>query len=240
MRAVRLLPLLAVAAALAGCGGGSTAGGGAAGTAALWITRDRGATVVAVESVEAGQTAMQALRGAVRVDTRYGGRYVQAIGGVAGSLSQRRDWFFYVNGIAADIGAADYRLHPGDVEWWDYRSWRGDDEWPVVVGAFPEPFLHGYGGKVRSAAVRYRGAALAAGARAIGLLLHARSVAPEGTPVDPQANLFLLLPGPSRFTARLRQAGESAGSPVEFAFAGDAVRLARDPASYRFRFEVAG
>ena len=26
---------------------------------------------------------------------------------------------------------------------------------PVVVGAFPEPFLHGYAGKVRPVAIRY-------------------------------------------------------------------------------------
>ena len=38
-----------------------------------------------------------------------------------------RDWFFFVNGIEADVGAAEYELSPGDVVQWDYRDWRGDD-----------------------------------------------------------------------------------------------------------------
>ena len=39
-------------------------------------------------------------------------------------------------------------LHPGDVLWWDYRRWSGAAmSVPVVVGAYPEPFLHGFPGK---------------------------------------------------------------------------------------------
>ena len=39
-------------------------------------------------------------------------------------------------------------LHPGDVLWWDYRRWSGGAmSVPVVVGAYPEPFLHGFPGK---------------------------------------------------------------------------------------------
>ena len=73
---------------------------------------------------------------------------MQSVDGVAGSLSAQRDWFYFVNGYEADRSAADYRLHPGDVEWWDYRTLAAAGaSVPVVVGAFPEPFLHGYGGK---------------------------------------------------------------------------------------------
>jgi anti-sigma factor RsiW len=33
-------------------------------------------------------------------------------------------------------------LHAGDVEWWDYRPWTGSTmSVPVVVGAYPQPFL---------------------------------------------------------------------------------------------------
>jgi len=72
---------------------------------------------------------------------------VEAIEGVHGNAAKQRDWFWYVNGIEGDRSAAEYRLHPGDVEWWDYRSWKRQMRVPVVVGAFPEPFLHGYDGK---------------------------------------------------------------------------------------------
>src|SRR5262245_53367118 len=93
------------------------------GRATLWVTRDRGATVLAARTVPAGLTAMQALDRDLDVKTRYSGRFVQSIEGVAGDASKQRDWFWFLNGIEADRSAADYRLHAGDVEWWDFRSW---------------------------------------------------------------------------------------------------------------------
>lgn len=210
-----------VAAVVAGCG--STAGGN--GRATLWVTSDRGARVLHTGTVPAGLTAIQALERVAKVETRYGGRYVQAVDGIAGSLSARRDWFYFVNGLEADRGAAEYRLHAGDVEWWDYRSWAGRMREPVVVGAFPEPFLHGYAGRRRPAVVIGGGA----GARALARLLHARvsSRAPSG------ANVLRLVGGAHRFAARLRL-----GGGVEFVFSGNARRLARDPSLYRFRYRV--
>ena len=136
---------------LAGCGD-ERAGSG---SASLWVTRDRGATVVLVRTVPAGLTAMQALDRELDSDTRFGGRFVQSIEGVEGDVSKQRDWFWFLNGIEADLSAADYRLRPGDVEWWDFRSWQDEMREPVVVGAFPEPFLHGYGGPPRPTVVRY-------------------------------------------------------------------------------------
>ena len=67
-----------------------------------------------------------------------------------------RDWFWFVNGLAGDRSAASYRLRAGEVAWWDYRDWSNDaDTLEVVAGAFPEPFLHGFDGTKRVAAVRY-------------------------------------------------------------------------------------
>src|SRR3989442_1778376 len=128
--AVKRLALVLAAGVLAGCGGGEH------GKATLWVTRDRGAQVILDRHVPAGLTAMQALDRVADIKTRYGGRYVQAIDGIEGSLSGRRDWFYFINGYEADRSAAEYRLHAGDVEWWDYRSWRGEMRRPVVVGAF--------------------------------------------------------------------------------------------------------
>ena len=223
----RAAALLAVAL-LAGCGGGREEG-----TAALWITRDRGGEVLFEGKVSAGLTVMQALRREAEVETRYGGRFVQSIDGLEGSLRERRDWFFFVNGVAADHGAAEYRLADGDVAWWDYRSWEGDDEVRIVVGAFPEPFLRGYGGKTRPAHVRYERPSQAAAARAIGEVIRASSVALAGTPVPGSANTFVIRTGPRSFRARL----ESPRGPYTFVLAGDAGRLARDPELARFRFE---
>jgi hypothetical protein len=192
--------------------------------------------VLAVRTIPAGLTAMQALDRELDVKTKYGGRFVQSIEGIDGDASKQRDWFWFLNGIEADRSAADYRLHDGDLEWWDFRSWRGEMREPVVVGAFPEPFLHGYAGHVRPVVVRYA-AGRRAGAQAIGRLLHARSVAPIFDPPPKDANVFYTVTGADRFTASLGDSGE-AGSPVRFTFAGDTSALARHPHRFRYRYQV--
>lgn len=224
---------------LAGCGSEPKGSG----TAALWVTRDRGERVLFVRTVPAGLTAMQALDREADVKTRYGGRFVQAIEGLEGDLADRRDWFYFVNGVEADRSAADYRLRDGEVLWWDYRSWRGRMRQAVVVGAFPEPFVHGFAGRTRPVAVRYeRG--LGRGARAVGRLLHADSVESTSVPAPRSAHVFVVersrAQGRETFTATLRDDSAGAGSPVRFVFGGDAVRLARDPDRFRFRYEVRG
>lgn len=224
----RVALFLLAGALLTGCGAGETASG----TASVWVTRDRGAKVLLVETVPAGLTAMQALRRVAEVKTRYGGRFVQAINGIEGSVSGRRDWFYFVNGYEGDRSAAEYRLHPGDVEWWDYRSWaRGSGEHvPVVVGAFPEPFLHGYGGKRRPAVVvGARGRAV----RTLAKRLRARMLKPGSRPPDDANVLVLAGSGTTRFAA---EGGTSPGDRVVFTFAGDWRKLTRG--AFRFRYEV--
>ena len=128
--------VLVLAFAVTACGGEREHG-----TATLWVTRDRGAQVLYTGTVPAGLTAMQALERVRKVSTRYGGRFVQSIDGVDGSATKQRDWFYFVDGIEGDRSAAEVTLHPGDVEWWDYRSWTGSSmSVPVVVGAYPKPF----------------------------------------------------------------------------------------------------
>jgi Domain of unknown function (DUF4430) len=228
----RLGALLAALLLLAACSGG----GGEEGTATLWVTRDGGTAVLYEAEVPAGVTALQALDREAEVDTRYGGRFVQAIDGVEGSLAAGRDWFYFVNGYEADRGAAEYRVRAGDVVWWDFRAWRGRSEHPIVVGAFPEPFLHGYGGRTRPVAVRYARPAQETDARALAKLVGAGSVAPASSPASAEANVLTVGTGTARFEARLRDGG-GAGSPVEFVLSGaDAARLARDPELARFRY----
>jgi Domain of unknown function (DUF4430) len=145
---VRTSAVLLLALAVAGCGGAREHG-----TATLWVTRDRGAHVLYTGTVPAGLTAMQALERKEKVTTRYGGRFVQSIDGVQGSLTRQHDWFYYVNGLEGDRSAAEVRLHDGDVEWWDFRAWNGRSmSVPVVVGAYPEPFRRGTTSVVATAA----------------------------------------------------------------------------------------
>ncbi len=211
----RALSALAVLVLLAGCGG---AAGEEEGKATLWVTRDRGAQLLVDVEVDAGQTLMRALAGEADVETRYGGRYVQSVNGIAGSLSDRRDWFWFVNGYEGDRSASAYRLREGDVAWLDYRAWEREGEARVVVGAFPEPFLHGYAGERRPAAVRYA-AGLEERARELGDQIGADSVEPIGVAVPEAANRLELRAGAQLLRGELL--GGSAGAPVRFVIAGE-------------------
>jgi len=140
---------LALALALAACGLGP--GAERKGGAELRVTRDFGHArlgAVRIRRVREDQTVMRLLRSRFDVKTRYGGRFVQAIRGLSGrGATGQVDWFYFVNGIEADVGAAEYELSPGDVVQWDYRRWDGAMRVPAIVGAYPEPFLRGLRGK---------------------------------------------------------------------------------------------
>ena len=141
--------LLALAGMPAGCGLGP--GEERDGGAELRVTRDFGKRVVStdkVAKVREDQTVMRLLRAENDVKTRYGGRFVQSIGGIEGrGAGGFADWFFYVNGLESDVGAAEYEVSPGDVVQWDYHNWRRTMEIRAIVGAFPEPFVSGIEGK---------------------------------------------------------------------------------------------
>lgn len=146
--AVAALAVLA-AVVLAGCGLG--AGKRSTGARVL-VTRDFGTRVAGAKiasDVPSSDTVMRLLQRNFSVQTRYGGGFVQAIDGLAGGTDNGRkvDWFFYVNGILSDKGAADVQVHGGDSIWWDRHEWTVGAQQQALVGAFPEPFLHGFNGK---------------------------------------------------------------------------------------------
>lgn len=147
----RALAALGCVLALAGCGLGP--GDEREGGASLRVTRDFGRVELGASAsgtLREDQTVMRFLRSDFEVDTRYGGRYVQSIDGLAGGgVSGERDWFFFVNGIEAEVGAAEYELSPGDRVQWDLRHWGAAMRVPAIVGAFPEPFRSGFEGERR-------------------------------------------------------------------------------------------
>ena len=147
---IRALALLLVAAlAAAGCGFGP--GGAKSGDVQLSVTRNFGKDDTFTDShktkVRDSDTVMRFLQSGHKITTRYGGGFVQSIDGLAGDQAAERDWFYYVNGSEASVGAADYKLSPGDVVQWDYHNWHATQHIPAIVGAFPEPFVHGMKGK---------------------------------------------------------------------------------------------
>lgn len=230
---------VAVASLAAFAAFGGDFGTGEDGGATLWVTRDEGRRVLHEADVPAGLTALQALDRVADVRTRYGGRFVTSVDGVTGSASRGADWFYYVNGVLADRGAAEVRLRDGDVVWWDFRRWAGRREARVVVGAFPEPLLRGAGGPPRSTLVRYRRPGERALALGLGRLVRARAVVLDDRRPARGGNVVRLVPDVRAGTPTLRASAAGDNGPYTLVVSETAARrLAADPAAFRFRYEV--
>lgn len=148
-RLVALLVVAALALVAVGCGVGP--GESKGGAVQMRVTRDFGQKPLGAEArkveVRESDTVMRFLQGVRKVTTRFGGGFVQSIDGLAGNQVAEDDWFYYVNGSEASVGAADYALDPGDVIQWDFHDWHATLHIPAIVGAYPEPFLNGMEGK---------------------------------------------------------------------------------------------
>ena len=99
-----------------------------------------------VRSVAPGQSLMAALETVAKVGVNQGGRFIQSVDGTQGSRTDQVDWFWYVNGIAGDRAASEFTLRTGDRGLVDYHDWADYQDTPAIVGAFPEPFVHGFHG----------------------------------------------------------------------------------------------
>jgi hypothetical protein len=152
MRRVAALACFALALATASTGCGLGPGAERSGTGVdLRVTRDFGQRSLLSKdglTIREDETVMRLLKRNADVETRFGGGFVQSIDGLAGGgAAAANDWFFYVNGIAADEGAADYEMSPRDVIQWDRHDWGETMDVRAIVGAFPQPLLDGLKGK---------------------------------------------------------------------------------------------
>ncbi len=192
--------------------------------ATLWVTRSAGSELLLSTQVEAGATVVQVLDGAAEIETRYGGRYVTSIAGVKENTDRQEDWFFLVNGIEPDVGAAEIKVADGDVIWWDHRSWvdGGAVHPAATVGAFPRPFHRGWKGAIRPVEV-IAPPELSDSAAAMRDYLDA---APPDEP-DAEPHRFVLEVRDGMSGAELSASmGNKNGSAVTFVLAGteDAIR----------------
>jgi hypothetical protein len=145
----RLLAVLGATLVAVGAGGCGLGRGAGTGDVRVTVTENFGSRAlgaVTVSKVPGSETVMRLLQRSFRVGTRYGGGFVESIEGRAGDGS-RHAWFYYVNGIQAAAGAASTAVHRGDRILWDLHDWQATESIPAVVGAFPEPFVHGIAGK---------------------------------------------------------------------------------------------
>jgi hypothetical protein len=160
--------------ALAGCGLGA---GPAPSGVSLLVTSGFGQRVLRPTGplqVKGQETVMSLLTRNYTVSASDGGGFVQSVGGLSGGqeAGQPVDWFYYVNGVEATMGADATNVRSGDRVWWDRHAWSQTEGVPAVVGSFPEPFLHGIEG--RRLPVRVQCASLAGYAcRTVVARLHA-------------------------------------------------------------------
>ncbi len=179
--AAALTTILSVAA-IGGCGFG--AGDSSPGEANLKVTREFGTVPMVDATIEdptESDTVVRFLDDNADVDTSFGGNFVDSIDGYRGSTSGggEEDWFFFVNGYYSDVGAGETRVMPGDRIWWDYRYWNAAYRVPAVVGSWPEPFLHGYGGKRYETVVECVGKDIADQCGSVIASLRSAGVAPR-------------------------------------------------------------
>jgi len=155
-----LLVLLLLATFLCACSAAPSQEAGAI-TVRVVATRNFGQELMFDETLElpTATPAMTALESVADVETAYGGGFVNAINGVSsgftGTQQTMTDWFLYINGIQARTGALDYALNDGDIQHWDFHVWGFRQSVPAIIGDFPEPLGHGYGGKVSLTIIAY-------------------------------------------------------------------------------------
>jgi hypothetical protein len=156
--AVRRVALLAVLVASgvglgAGCGDSAEPSGP---TVAQRVTREFGHKPVGHEEnapLEGHRTVLRLLKAYEEVKTSSGGSAVSSIDGLKADWERTSEdddqttWSLNVNGIEADLGPAEYKLHPGDVVQWDLRDWYVTLDVRAMVGAFPQTFSRGVFGK---------------------------------------------------------------------------------------------
>ena len=160
---VLITALLLVMAALSACSSPSSEKEAGVITVRVVATQNFGQKLMFDKTLEvpSDTSAMAALQKVAEIETAYGGGFVNAINGVRSGFTGRQkakmDWFIYINGIQSNTGALDYKLHDGDIQQWDFHNWSFHRFIPAIVGDFPEPFLHGYGGVIYPTLIVYQG-----------------------------------------------------------------------------------
>lgn len=94
-------------------------------------------------------SVMEVMESSFDIETAYGGGFVNGINGLKSGFTgvkekKKIDWFYYVNGLLADVGAGEYYLKPGDIVIWDYHDWSKSIYLSSIIGAYPLNFINGH------------------------------------------------------------------------------------------------
>jgi hypothetical protein len=108
---------------------------------------------------------------------------------------------------------------------------------PIVVGAFPEPFLHGYAGSRLPARVVFVLEAQRPAAERLARLIGGRATKGLDAGLKGKGNLLVLRSAGTKPSLQA-QGGDAPGDPVVFTFSGNPELLLREVPFGRFRYEV--
>ena len=173
-------------------------------TVELRVSREFGGRSLLYRRAEVptATTVMGVLMRNARVETAYGGGFVDSIEGVASGYTSgkgtRADWFYFVNGIQSRVGANERPLSPGDRVWWDYHGWEFAASVPAVVGQFPAPFAAEEGDARRGTTVlsapgfEADAASVVAELRAAGAADVAQATLAAGTPLPEHRHVVVI------------------------------------------------
>lgn len=101
----------------------------------LVVTRDFGKSLISDGWVPMDKpiTALDLTTGNLKTETAYGGVFITSINGIASGYTgkaawnkEKVDWFLYYNGKISPAGANNITVKAGDVIWWDYHNWGGE------------------------------------------------------------------------------------------------------------------
>ncbi len=83
-----------------------------------------------------GTDALSVLTENAEVESAEG--FVSAVDGLAST--ETAAWFFWIDGVLPDVGAAECALGGSETVWWDLHDWTGAMFVGTAVHAFPEPW----------------------------------------------------------------------------------------------------
>jgi hypothetical protein len=119
------------------------------------LSRGFGNKGLAEKSVKYSEdlSVMEVMEENFNVETAYGGGFINGIDGLKSGFTgvkdkTKMDWFYYVNGILAQVGADDYYLNANDSVIWDYHDWSNNIYVSSIIGAYPLNFTNGHEGNV--------------------------------------------------------------------------------------------
>ena len=114
----------------------------------ILITKDFGREILSEKTllVNEEDTVMDLMLDNFDIETAYGGGFVNAIGGLASGYTKlsdkqenrtKMDWFYYVNGIMAEVGSDQYYANDVNTISWDFHDWGGDMYVKTRINAWP-------------------------------------------------------------------------------------------------------